>query len=51
MGDGTDHAWFVGFLDDEEHPYAFVVQVELGGGGLSVAGSIANKVLQEAVKR
>lgn len=51
VGDGTDHAWFVGFLDDEAHPYAFVVQVERGGGGLSVAGSIANKVLQEAVKR
>ena len=49
VGDGTDHAWFVGFLDDEEHPYAFVVQVEKGGGGLSVAGSIANKVLQVAV--
>lgn len=50
VGDGTNHAWFVGFLDDEAHPYAFVVQVERGGGGLSVAGSIANKVLQEAVK-
>ncbi|MBQ3009826.1 MAG: serine hydrolase [Oscillospiraceae bacterium] len=49
VGDGTDHAWFVGFLDDENHPYAFVVQVERGGGGLSVAGSIANKVLQAAV--
>ncbi len=51
VGDGTDHAWFVGFLDDEEHPYAFVVQVERGGGGLSVAGSIANKVLQAAVSK
>jgi len=51
VGDGTDHAWFVGFLNDEAHPYAFVVQVEKGGGGLSVAGSIANKVLQTAVTR
>lgn len=49
VGDGTDHAWFVGFLQDEEHPYAFVVQVERGGGGLSVAGAIANRVLQKAV--
>lgn len=49
VGDGTDHAWFVGFLNDDAHPYAFVVQVEKGGGGLSVAGSIANKVLQTAV--
>ena len=49
VGDGTDHAWFVGFLNDDAHPYAFVVQVERGGGGLSVAGSIANRVLQAAV--
>ena len=49
IGDGDTHAWFVGFLNDEAHPYAFVVQVEKGGGGLSVAGSIANKVLQAAV--
>ncbi len=51
VGDGTNHAWFVGFLDDEAHPYAFVVHVERGGGGLSVAGSIANKVLQYAVTK
>ncbi|MGE4353254.1 MAG: penicillin-binding transpeptidase domain-containing protein [Oscillospiraceae bacterium] len=50
VGDGTSHAWFVGFLEDEEHPYAFAVVVEHGGGGLSVAGSVANTVLQEAVK-
>jgi len=49
VGDGTDHAWFVGFLEDDTHPYAFVVQVERGGGGLSVAGNIANRVLQSAV--
>ena len=50
LGDGTSHAWFTGFLDDEEHPYAFVVLVERGGGGLSVAGEAANKILQAAVK-
>lgn len=49
LGDGTSHAWFAGFLDDEEHPYAFVVMVEQGGGGLTVAGDIANTVLQTAV--
>ena len=49
VGDGTNHAWFVGFLQDDAHPYAFVVQVERGGGGLSVAGAIANRVLQTAV--
>ena len=51
VGDGTSHAWFTGFLLDEAHPYAFVVLVENGGGGLNVAGPIANAVLQEAVKR
>ncbi len=50
VGDGTSHAWFVGFLDDAEHPYAFAVVIENGGGGLSQAGSVANIVLQEAVK-
>ena len=51
VGDGTSHAWFTGFLLDDAHPYAFVVLVENGGGGLGVAGPIANLVLQEAVKR
>lgn len=49
VGDGTSHAWFTGFLLDSAHPYAFVVLVENGGGGLSVAGSVANTVLQAAV--
>ncbi len=51
LGDGTSHAWFAGFLQDEEHPYAFVVLVEQGGGGLSVAGSLANTLLQYAVSQ
>ena len=51
VGDGTSHAWFTGFLQDEEHPYAFIVFVEQGGGGLSVASPIANTVLQAAVRR
>ncbi|MBQ6465046.1 MAG: penicillin-binding protein [Oscillospiraceae bacterium] len=51
LGDGTSHAWFVGFLNDEAHPYAFVVLVERGGSGLRVAGPVANRLLQEAMKR
>lgn len=50
VGDGTSHAWFVGFLKDAEHPYAFTVVIENGGGGLSNAAPVANAVLQEAVK-
>lgn len=46
----SPHAWFVGFLDDEEHPLSFVVIVENGGSGAKVAGSVANQVLQAAVQ-
>lgn len=46
-GNKKPNAWFVGFLDDDAHPYAFVVMVENGGYGTSVAGTIANRVLQE----
>ena len=48
VGSGlSPHAWFVGFIDDEAHPYAFVVLVENGGGGASTAGSIAATVLNQ----
>ena len=50
LGDGTSHAWFVGFLADDEHPFAFVTLVERGGYGLSTSGPIANNVLQWAVE-
>ena len=49
VGDGSSHAWFTGFLDDAEHPYAFVVVIEQGGGGLANAGPVANAVLQAAI--
>ena len=48
-GQTAPNSWFVGFLDDEEHPYAFVVLIEEGGYGAEVAGSVANTVLQDAV--
>ena len=47
----TPHSWFVGFIRNEGYPYAFAVVVENGGGGLAVAGSIANTVLQAAVSK
>ena len=50
VGEGqTPHAWFAGFLRGEDTPYAFVVLVENGGGGSSVAGSVAAKVLDVIV--
>ena len=50
VGDGTSHAWFTGFLDDADHPYAFVVLIENGGGGARNAGPVANAVLQKAIR-
>lgn len=44
-GEKAPHAWFAGFLRNEETPYAFVVLVENGGGGNTVAGSVAGNVL------
>lgn len=51
VNDGAPHSWFVGFLDDEAHPYAFAVIAENSGSGLGTAGVIANTVLQAAVSR
>lgn len=48
VGDASPHAWFAGFLDDADHPLAFVVFVENGGGGASAAGPIASALLQAA---
>ena len=45
----SPHAWFSGFLRNEDAPYAFVVLVENGGGGSSVAGTVAGKVLDVMV--
>ena len=50
MGGGkAPHAWFSGFLRNEDAPYAFVVLVENGGSGADVAGSVAAKVLAALV--
>ena len=50
VGGGQEpHAWFAGFLRNEDAPYAFVVLVENGGGGNAVAGTVAGKVLNVIV--
>jgi len=52
VGEGKKpHAWFAGFLDREDCPLAFVVVVENGGTGSRIAGSVAGKVMTEAVRR
>jgi peptidoglycan glycosyltransferase len=47
-GGSQPHAWFAGFIDDSAHPLAFIVLVENGGSGASVAGAVAAKVLAQA---
>lgn len=49
--DSHNTAWFVGFMQDEQNPYAFVVVVEYGNSGSQTAGPIANKVLQALVNK
>ena len=47
-GNLAPHAWFCGFLDDPDHPLAFVVLVENGGSGADAAGSVAAAILRQA---
>ncbi len=49
VGNGTSHAWFTGYITNEDSPLAFTVIIENGGGGLANAGPVANAVLQTAI--
>lgn len=44
-GGKAPNAWFVGFLRNEDAPYAFAVVVEEGGSGSQTAGTVAARVL------
>ena len=48
--DQTPNAWFTGFFA-MKRPRCIIVLVENGGGGSSVAGTVASQVLQAAVGR
>ncbi len=43
--ENTD-AWFVGFIDEENSPYALAIVLEDAGGGGSVAAPIAGKIFK-----
>jgi peptidoglycan glycosyltransferase len=45
----AEHAWFVGFVDDDEHPLAIAVILERAGSGGSNAAPVAKKVLTKAI--
>ena len=49
--DAHNIAWFVGYMKDESHPYAFVVTVEKGNSGHKTAAPIANSVLKALVEK
>ena len=48
-GGKQPNAWFVGFLRNEDAPYAFAVVVEEGGSGAGAAGDVAARVLDVLV--
>lgn len=50
VGTANPNSWFVGFIDDEDHPYAFVVWVKGGGFGSQTAGPIARTVLNTLIE-
>ena len=43
------HAWFVGYITNDNAPYAISVLVENGGSGGGVAAPLARKALQKAI--
>jgi peptidoglycan glycosyltransferase len=45
----AEHAWFVGFVDDDEHPLCIAVILEKAGSGGSNAAPAAAKVLAKAI--
>ena len=44
------HAWFTGFILEDEHPLAVTVILEQAGGGGSMAAPLAGKLLDKAVR-
>ena len=42
-------AWYVGFVQDENAPYAIAVVVEAGGKGGGIAAPLAQKALKKAI--
>ncbi len=47
--DKEPNAWFVGFTEDDEHPYAFAAVVAEGGYGISAAASVVQAAISALV--
>lgn len=48
--DKEPNAWIIGYIEDENHPYAFAVVVEEGGYGISAASPVAQAAINELLK-
>lgn len=48
-GSNASHAWFVGFIDNAEHPLCVAVVLERAGSGGSHAAPVAHDVLAKAL--
>jgi peptidoglycan glycosyltransferase len=48
-GGNAAHAWFVGFIDDPNHPICIAVILERAGSGSSHAAPVAGAVLKKAL--
>lgn len=44
------NAWFVGYIQEQEHPYAIAVVIEQGGSGGDRAARLAGKALKKAIE-
>ena len=51
VGEGGDHAWFIGFAPADDPRVAVAVLVENAGGGGSVAAPVARGVLEAGLAR
>ncbi len=45
------NAWFVGYIEESEHPYAVAVVIEQGGSGGDKAARLAGKALKKAIEQ
>jgi len=44
------NAWFAGFIQDDDHPYAIAVVIEGGGAGARMPSELAARALKKAVE-
>ncbi len=48
--DVNSHAWFMGFIEESEHPLAIAVVLEKAGSGGRMAAPVAKEVFERAIR-